>query len=96
MMNLENVKTYAGWGAFQSLEDYLQPGDRVDNEMYEHFLNVLPPLTNTSNMLQVSEPYDHIDGRGIYCTFVFEEGCWVYKGNCFRGDTTDKTIKFGW
>lgn len=96
MKNLENVKTYAGWGSFQSLDDYLKPGDKVDKEMYEHFLNVLPPLTNTSTMLQVSEPYDHIGGRGIYTTFAYRDGSWTYCGNCFRGETEDKTRKFGW
>lgn len=93
MGNLKKeVKTYEGWGMYQSLEDYLNPGDIVDEAMYEHFLNILPPLTHTSEMLQVSSPYDHINGKGIYCTFINRNGNWVYCGNCFRGDTVDKTM----
>lgn len=62
-------------------------GDRVDNEIYEHFLNVLPPLTNKYDMLQVSEPYNHINGKGTYATFVKDDISWIYKGHCFKGET---------
>lgn len=96
MDNLKNVKTYEGWGAFQSFTDYVQPGDVVDKEMYQHFLNVLPPLTLSDTMLQVSEPYDHIEGKGIYPTFKKENGYWVYCGNCFRGETINRTVKYNW
>lgn len=69
------------------------PGDRVDEEVYLHFLNVLPPLTNKYSMLQVSEPYNHLideeDGKlkGTYTTFIKDDISWIYCGNCFKGKT---------
>ncbi|WP_368263016.1 hypothetical protein [Clostridium disporicum] len=92
MENLK-VKTYADWNDGQYIEEYLTVGDIVDNEMYEHFLNVIPPLTFTSSLLQVREVYDYVDGRGVYFTLKKENGVWIYCGHCFRGETVNKIAK---
>lgn len=84
------VKTYKEWTG--SLVEYLKVGDVVDEEMYNHFLNVLPPLVNRSNFLQVSEPYDYVEGKNTYCTFERENGVWVFKGHCHKGENIDKTL----
>lgn len=84
MVKLIELKTYKDWNT-NSIYDYLKIGDRVDEEMYEHFLNVMPPIVNTSHILQVSEPYDFVDGKPTYMTFVKEDYFWVYKGNCHKG-----------
>lgn len=82
---MENIKTYAAWEG--NLDDYLNSGDKVDDEMYEHFLNILPPLIDTKNMLQVSEPYDHVNGKAVFATFIRKEGYWIYAGNCYKGES---------
>ncbi len=78
------MKTYQEWKG--SLKNYLTIGDRVDDEMYYHFLNVMPPATNRSNLLQVGEPYSHVDGKATYTTFFHDGISWVYMGECFRGE----------
>lgn len=80
------IKTYKEWmnSDCKTLTDYLNPGDIVDNEMFEHFLNILFPLVWTSNFLQVSEPCDYLKGQNTYTTFAKENGYWVYKGECHK------------
>lgn len=81
------VKTYENWEG--NLDDYLQIGDLVDEEMYEYFLNVLPPAYDTSYILQVGEACDHIDGKATYDTLVCTLDGWEYRGECFRGQTRE-------
>lgn len=81
------IKTYEDWGAYQQLDDYLKVGDIVDEEMVEHFLNVLPPLMYTHNYLQVSEACDFRNGKNTYTTFEKVNGQWFYRGDCNRGKT---------
>ncbi len=79
----KEVKTRKGWETSgQNLGEYLQVGDVVDEEMEMYFLEVLPPATWTSRVIQIGEPYDH-DHRGLprFSTLEKIEGNWVYKGN---------------
>ena len=46
------VKTMAGWEEFaishpakNNWDDYCHPGDSIDQEAYDYFLNILPPIT---------------------------------------------------
>lgn len=89
MENLK-VKTYSDWKDSQAIHEYLTVGDVVDTEMYEHFLNIMTPLTFTSTLLQVREAYDFVDGRSVYLTFKKEDNSWVYCGYCFRGEVHNK------
>jgi hypothetical protein len=79
------MKTYADWKG--DLHDYLQLGDSVDDEIFQHFLNVLPPAYWSDRVLQIGEPYSHIDGKPIYPTLCKGINNWVYAGNCFKGHT---------
>jgi hypothetical protein len=81
------VKTYEGWNG--SLNEYLQVGDLVDEDMHDHFLNVLPPLTWTESMLQCSEPHSHEAEGATYTTFVRTSEGWMYAGNCYRGKSVN-------
>jgi len=89
----EFVKTFKNWKG--DLNSYLQVGDIVDDELRNHFINVLPPITHTSNLIQMGEPYNHINGEAIFSTLerVGVESNWVYRGNCFKGSTVDYTDK---
>lgn len=80
-------KSYKGWlnSSAKTIEEYLNKGDEVDNEMIEYFTDILPPITQNSLMLQVGEPSNHIDGKALYMTFTNENSKWIYKGDCFKG-----------
>jgi len=94
---LENqIKTMDMWnGSGLSFDEFAMPGDKVDGEIVDYFLNVLPPITNQSCLMQCSEPCCHVDDgeghwRATYTTFAFEKGTWIYKGECFAGKTEHK------
>lgn len=58
IFNLKKIKTYKDWKV--EITEYLNINDIVDNEIIEHFRNVLPPKIDTSYTLQGGEAYDHI------------------------------------
>lgn len=95
IFDIKKIKTYKEWKG--DITEYLNINDIVDNEIIEHFRNVLPPKTDTSYTLQGGEAYDHIlddktnKYKGIYITFNKENGNWIYKGICFIGENIDKS-----
>lgn len=91
------MKTFKDWKKEETIAEYLQIGDIVDNEMYEHFLNILPPITSRNDMLQVGGMIDvEKDENGVdkptYITFTkdTESNGWVYRGECFVNGTINK------
>jgi hypothetical protein len=87
-----HTKTYKGWEeSKQNLSDYLQEGDDVDLEMYEYFLEIMPPRTIEKDLLQIGEPYSHKEDangkwRGTYMTLQKINGTWKYTGCRFAGE----------
>jgi len=88
------IKTLAGWtGTFSS---YFTKGDEIDEATYDHFLNILPPLSLKGGQgyyagFQVSEPIcDGIDDndrmRALYNTFGEKDGRHFYLGLNFKGE----------
>ncbi|OMG48372.1 hypothetical protein BK140_16910 [Paenibacillus macerans] len=59
----------------------------VDKETVEHFLNIAPPAYWSANLIQMGAPHDHVNGKATYPTLVLTFEGWVYRGNCFRGET---------
>lgn len=61
-------KTLAGWHRTGlNIEDYLLPGDAVDDDMVDHFRDILPPLCNRHDLMQASEPFSsEKDDAGRY------------------------------
>ena len=91
------MKTFKDWKKEETIAEYLQIGDIVDNEMYEYFLNILPPITSRNDMLQVGGMIDvEKDENGVdkptYITFTkdTESNGWVYRGECFVNGTINK------
>ena len=101
------MKTMEEWdGTGLSFCDFAEVGDEVDEEIYDYFLDILPPACFTSRLLQVGEPAAHrVDENGnfrpIFTTFergrVYDDPenpdgrmAIVYRGECFFGQTTDK------
>jgi hypothetical protein len=88
-------KTKAGWDASRlDLSRYLEIGDEVDEELADYFLGVLPPAFYNNSIIQIGEPYDHVNGRPTYSTIarivgVTSAGPWKYAGHCYCGQTTE-------
>jgi hypothetical protein len=83
------VKTLGQWNASRTdLDHFLQIGDFVDQAMADYALGVLPPAYCTSNMVQIGEPYSHVDGKETYTTFYrsSENEPWEYRGHCHLGN----------
>lgn len=85
-------KTFEKWleSGLPTAEDYLEPGDEVDEDLIGYFLDVLPPRTNRAGLLQVGGEIGsakNIDGCWLptYLTFKREDGTWRYAGRCFAG-----------
>lgn len=53
------VKTYEGWQAsgLPSFEDFCFPGDKVDDDIVQHFVDSVPPVLMLSFCTQGGEPY---------------------------------------
>lgn len=81
-------KTGEAWKG--SLHEYLDIGDTVDDDIVDHFINVMPPAILRSDLIQMGEPYSHIGGRAVYATIARSELGWIYCGTCFRGETEDR------
>lgn len=71
-------KTREAWSG--GLAHYLQPGDWVDEGIYQHFLNVLPPIQRPG-LIALGEPYSHNDeGKATFLTLRRHRQRWVYVG----------------
>ena len=85
------IKTLQDWekkgGNFT---DFCKVGDKVDKGIVDYFVDVLPPITWRTDLVQCGEPYGHRDnpktGRweAMYITFAKNDnGQWYYAGICF-------------
>lgn len=81
----KKIKTYADWDC--DLQDYLQVGDVVDEEMYNYFIDVLPPAYCSGTIVQMGEPYSHKEFGATYATLKHTSNGWAYCGHCYRGKT---------
>lgn len=86
------LKTLGKWfkSGLPTAEDYLEPGDEVDEDLIGYFLDVLPPRTNRAGLLQVGGEIStakDVNGRWqpTYLTFKRQGGTWRYAGRCFEG-----------
>lgn len=96
------LKTSEGWGAFADSADkgdfdyYCKPGDLVDESIFDHFLNSVPPHRWKDGYLQAGEAYDCAYNPERQRTeFTYKTFKWIYKGvymflgNCFTGGQWD-------
>ncbi|WP_288593811.1 hypothetical protein [uncultured Victivallis sp.] len=87
------MKTFRNWTATaMSLTSFLKPGDEVDQEMADYFINAVPPKTMTTDLIQLGEPHDHFRDqdrkyRPVFATLKRQGGKWFYAGICFSGQS---------
>jgi hypothetical protein len=84
-MHNQEPKTLADWKG--DIEDCLSPGDLVNDDIVDNFINVLPPLTLNGECIQMSEPTFHTPQGATYPTLKKTLHGWAYAGNCYRGRT---------
>jgi hypothetical protein len=71
-------------------------GDEITEEIYDNFLNALPPAYWRGSLFQMGEPHDtRFDQsknkwRETYLTFAKDGGKYLYLGENFRGETDSK------
>ncbi|WP_417301078.1 hypothetical protein [Enterocloster sp.] len=100
------IKTIKGWEKFADehsgentdWDAYCKPGDTVGEDVYDYFLNILPPRHLSQGLMQVGEPHSHMMNpetgkyQATYATFETigkSDGAIFYRycGNCFAGST---------
>lgn len=104
-MIVREIKTMQGWHEFaeqsgmSSFDDYCKPGDLVDEGVFDHFLNVLPPHRWTKDFLQVGESYDSAFNpykgkwQPTFPTFQRRgKSDYMYLGNCFTDEEWDQEV----
>ena len=59
---------------------FAKPKTEVDEDIFYYFLEVLPPHYWKSGIMQVGEPYTHINGIPAFETFTYGNGRYIYQG----------------
>lgn len=80
---IKKIKTMDDWKG--SFENDFEIGDRVSDEIYKHFLDILPPTTDRTTLFQLGEPQNHVNGKVTYLTLYNDGYSWIYAGNCYEG-----------
>ena len=94
------VKTLKGWreSGLRTFEEYCFPGDKVDDDMVQHFVDSVPPVLLLSFCTQAGEPYSHEgDERGAYrptdaTVHDLGGGYWQFDGYCFYKENVNRCI----
>ena len=98
-----DVKSMDGWKEFQDgkdFTDYCNRGDYVSEDVYDYFLNILPPITAINGYLQaggeIMTAFNEKKNRyeGVYLTFVSTnmKGIYSFCGCCFKGQIEDVRV----
>lgn len=90
-MKLKTIEDWQNSGC-RTWDEYCKPGDLVDQEVADYFLNILPPRTMKREYFQVGEPHSYARNpetgkpSDTYATFLrYGKGIWQYRGNCWAG-----------
>ena len=65
------MKTMEQWSTSKrDFSSFAEPGDEIDEEIFYHFLEVLPPAIMTMFGFLVGEPYSHDNNnKPLYAAF---------------------------
>ncbi|WP_022669432.1 hypothetical protein [Desulfospira joergensenii] len=75
-------RTFKNWKeSRQNLLEYLMPGDTVDHEMVDFFINVFPPATWTNDLVQMGEGFSiNRSGKFVFMTLEKINDEWIFTG----------------
>ncbi len=67
------MKTYTQWTTSHlNMSQFLQPGDQVDEELFDYALGALPPAYYRDGIMAMGEPTNHTrDGVPLYAIFSY-------------------------
>lgn len=95
-------KSLTDWynSGLRTFEEYFAPGDTVTEDLVDYFINIMPPQTMWSNLVQAGEPFSHEnDSKGNYratfITFAKKDGEWQFAGYCFSKETQNRITRKG-
>lgn len=85
------MKTMEDWQKSDALyfDEFVNVGDIVGEDVIDYFRNSVPPIIDKKYILQAGDPYSTVNGKSTYTTFTKEDEGWVYRGNCFKGETKE-------
>lgn len=105
---IDGVRTMSGWeeyaegkvGIEAEFGKYCKPGDFVSEDVYDYFLNLMPPIYLKRSYLQVGGEISAAFNRktqkieGTYMTFVSTQSKGIYKflGYCFLESKEDVSV----
>ena len=92
------VKTLKGWqeSGLRTFKEYCFPGDKVDDDMVQHFVDSVPPILMLTSCTQGGEAYslaaDESGGyKSTYITFHdLGGGYWQFDGYCFYKENVNR------
>ena len=94
-MKLKTIEDWQNSGC-RTWDEYCKPGEKVDQEVADYFLDIIPPKIMTKEYFQVGEPHSYaidprtMKGAETYSTFIrCGKEIWEYAGNCYENTTTD-------
>lgn len=67
-----------------------KPGQKINEETYWHFLEVLPPAYMDSSLFLMGEPFDHILEGARYGGYVKVNGNYYYLGLLTKKQAKDR------
>ena len=98
--NKKEIKSLEEWNKSNAKEitDYLKIGDRVDRKLIDYFVDSLPPVTLTGEIVQIGGVFSiSPNGKNTYITFAIDKpfGDWYYMGACEKGSiiNAEKTFE---
>lgn len=65
---MKTMKDYFNSNA-NYFEEFFMYGDIVGEDVVSEFRNCIPPVTDNAYLMQMGEPFSHIDGKATYMTF---------------------------
>ena len=76
------MKTYKKWSkSKKSFREYVEKGDKIDDEIFYHFLGCVPPTEQDKTGFLCGEPYTHNNkGEGVYDSFYCIAKKYIYGG----------------
>ena len=88
------MKSMRDWyeSSAKDFDSFFKPGDIVAQDVVEYFANILPPIIYGTHMMQAGGAIENINGRDTFITFIKKNKKWKYVGNCYVGNTENRTI----
>lgn len=92
---MSNKISMEDWRRVGDFEKVARPGDEVELDVVQAFIDAVPPIILKAELIQAGEPYscelDPDTGywHDTFTTFKRESGHWIYCGHCFRNKTEE-------